>query len=92
MKGLRWAVSTHPAGVTLPRPLAILAVEQVADGFAASGVSFAVTGVQRIVCDGSGFIIDAAFGAAIGEARLIGFQFELFGTDDAGFDRVRHFS
>jgi len=75
--------------------LAVFAVKQVAHGLAARLVGLrhglSIYGGQvlaGVLGFGFGF---AAGGAAVGETRLIGLEFELFVTDDAGFDGEGHF-
>jgi hypothetical protein len=69
--------------------LAFVAVEHVADGFAAGGVQFGVAAgeVAFIVVF---FLGLAAGGAAVGEAGLVGAQLEFFSTDGAGADGEWH--
>ena len=73
----------------------VFAVEEIADGGAASCVSFGA-GLQLVVhvtfgdrFVGFGF---AAGGAAIGKARFVGLELEFFRTDDADLDRKSHCS
>ena len=72
----------------------ILAVEEVADRFAASLVHFAVSlaliGAYAGLGDRICFFGDAALRTAIGETGLIRLQLELFGADSTDFDRKRH--
>jgi hypothetical protein len=83
-------------GLRLPAvPLAVFAVEEVADGLSSGligfGLRFAFVGVHAALRHRvDGFVGDAALGTAIGEAGFIGLQFELFGTDRANFDWERH--
>ena len=73
---------------------AVFAVEQVAHGFAAGGVGFALifalVGIHGTLAAGFVFVGFAAFGTTVGEAGLTRFQFELLAADHAGFDGKRH--
>ncbi len=72
---------------------AVFAVEQIAHGFAASGVG-AFVGLPsfRGFRSGSGGVFFTAFGTAVGETRLAGFQFEFFAANYANFNRICHVS
>lgn len=70
---------------------AVFAVEQVAHGFAASGVR-AFVGLPSFggFRPGTGGVFFTAIGTAVGETGLAGFQFEFFAANDANFNRICH--
>ncbi len=76
------------------QPLAVLAVQQVAHGPSASFVgfrhTFAFVGVYTALGCGFSLFRFAAFRAAVGEAGLIRFQFELLRAHGADSDRECH--
>jgi len=71
---------------------AVFAVEQVAHRFAAGSVG-AFVGLPAFggFRSGIGGVFFTAFGTAVGEAGLAGFQFEFFAANDTSFDRKWHF-
>src|ERR1700740_2769724 len=76
------------AGSTEGRPLAVLAVEQVANRAPACRVQL---GVGFVTLRVSVTLVRFTAGrAAIGKAGFIGFQFEVFSANGANFDRKRH--
>lgn len=68
----------------------ILAVEQVAHGFAASGIC-ALIGLQGICRFCAGRIVFAARRTMVGKARLSRLEFEFLSADDAFLDGEIHF-
>jgi hypothetical protein len=74
--------------------LTVLAVEEIADGFAAGGVGFtvgfALVGVHGAFGDGIDLFGFTAGRAAIGETGLTGLELKFFVADYADFDRERH--
>src|SRR5262249_703334 len=68
---------------------AVLAVEEIANSFAAGGVR-GLVGLERV----AGFLVAGIFftaiGAAISKAGLARFEFEFFAASYAGFDGIRH--
>ncbi len=72
---------------------AVFAVEQVAHGFAAGSVG-AFVGLPAFggFRSGIGGVFFTAFGTAVGEAGLAGFQFEFFAANYADLNRICHCS
>lgn len=67
---------------------AVFAIEQVAHGFPAGGVSaFVRLPSFRKFWSGIGGVFFTAFGTAVGETRLAGFQFEFVATNDTSLER-----
>lgn len=77
------------------RRLTVLAVQEVADGFAAVfvglGFGFALLGGEpRTACGGVLVFGLTTGGAAVGKAGLVGLQLELFAADCAGSNGEGH--
>jgi hypothetical protein len=77
------------------QPSAVFAIEELADGAAASLIQFAVSlacvGIHGTVSATDGFGL-AACGTTVGEAGLVRLQFKLFRANDTNFDGERHTS
>src|ERR1700739_2232841 len=84
-------LTTEDTGEHSGRMSAVFAIEQIAHGFAASGVS-AFVGLPSFggFRSGIGGVFFAAFGAAVGKTWLAGFQFEFFAANYANFNRIWH--
>src|ERR1700722_16965784 len=85
--------SFHQLAEALGKPLAVLAVEEVAHGSSAGFVRFhlyfAVVGGRALLLCGGG-VRFAARRTAVGEAGFVGLQLELLGTDGANSERESH--
>jgi hypothetical protein len=81
-------LTTEDTGHHRGQMSAVFAIEQIAHGFAASGVG-ALVGLPSFggFRSGTGGVFFTAFGTAVGEAGLAGFQFEFFAANYASFNR-----
>jgi len=63
---------------------AVFAVQQIAHGFAASGIG-ALIGLQGVAGSLCYRFLFTAVGTTVGESRLARFEFKFFATNHAGF-------
>lgn len=77
-------------------PSTVFAIEQVAHHASSFLVRFGLcssfVGIHRTLGCRVGILRVAAVGTTVGEAGLVGFEFELFRADGADFDWVSHFN